>query len=103
MCGREFGLIVALMVVGLISVWVLLPEYRRMNDKQQELKQLQEDLQIQKAELESLQEENRALENGNIQRIIGVARDTYGLCFPGEKIYHFPSKTDIAESSVTIE
>ena len=90
MCLRELFFIIALTIVAIAALWLIMPVQREMNEK----KALLKDLQIQNAALEKeiaeLKKENGELQNENPYTLQRAARETYDLCYPGEKIYRFP-------------
>ena len=72
----------------------ILPTQREINEKQAKLESLKKEKNNMEAELGKLRKETTELERGNPYRMIHVARETFKFCYPGEKIYQFPEKTN---------
>lgn len=80
----------AILMYGVFAL--VLPSQRDLNEKQATLEQLQKEKAAMEKEMSDLIKETSELENNNPHRMTRVARETFTLCLPGEKIYKFPDK-----------
>lgn len=97
--GDRLKALVAILVMLLIfltcaSVYVLLPAYFEHQKTQADLADLDKSLEQQRREMRELQKEINALREDH-RAIERVAREKFGLCREGEKIYHFDAPAGI--------
>jgi len=76
------------------AVW-LGPVYRANRATRESIEALQSTLAQQSRELEALNRELRALRT-DYRAIERVARERFGMCRPGEEIYHFEPSAEAA-------
>jgi cell division protein FtsB len=75
-------------ILGCISLYLLLPSFTRLKESKQSLASLEKNLAQQEEQIQSLRAEIHALRT-DYRAIERVAREKFGLCREGEKIYHF--------------
>ena len=90
MCIRELIFIIAMTLIAIAALWLIMPVQREMNEKKALLKELQLQNAALEKEIAELRKENSELQSENPYTLVRAARETYNLCYPGEKIYRFP-------------
>lgn len=87
---RDCILILLFCVAGGIALRLLLPVYTELHGKQNELEQVQKLNDALTKEHAMLMKQTGDLKNGNYVSIMRVARETFGYCYPHDRIYQFP-------------
>ncbi len=85
---REYFLAAVVIIVACTSLYFVLPAYTKYQETRITVHRLQERLAEQEEAMKKLREELAGLKT-DYRAIERVAREKFGLCKEGEKVYHF--------------
>ncbi len=89
--------------VMVVALWLIMPVRKEMNVKKANLEKLKMEHAALDKELKELRKEYTRLENKDPYSLLKVARETYGYCYPGEKIYKFPQHNSNTSTDIQPE
>jgi len=85
---RDYFPAALMIILSCVVLYFLVPAYTRYKQTRRTVTELQESLEAQELEIQRLRQELVALRT-DYRAIERVAREKFGLCREGEKIYHF--------------
>jgi cell division protein FtsB len=88
MSFKEYVPAVLLIVVGCVALYFILPAYTNYRQTRITVRELTETVAQQEFEIQKLRKDLTALRT-DYRAIERVAREKFGLCRDGERIYHF--------------
>jgi len=88
MAFRDYVTVAVLIVLFCVAIYLLLPGYTKYRETRTTVRQLKESLAEQDQQIQELRTELTKLRTDH-EAIERVAREKFGWCSPGEKIYHF--------------
>lgn len=89
---RELVFIILMGAIACAALWLIMPVRRERNEKLAQLEELQRERDALVEEIDELKKENSRLEQEEPYSLQRAARETYDLCYPGERIYQFPKR-----------
>ena len=87
---RELVFIIIMTGMMVLALGLIMPVRKEMNMKKANLEKLKEENIALSKELKDLNKERTNLEKKDPYSLLRVARETFDYCYPGEKIYKFP-------------
>lgn len=96
---RELVFIILMGIITCAAIWLVMPVRRERNEKMAQLMKLEEERDRLAEEIDALRKENSMLEKEEPYSLQRAARETYDLCYPGEKIYVFPKHGGYEQAS----